>query len=111
MNFNDFLRFLMTYDNEIITCQLYMNFKHLKDLGERDVLPAVLLISLSVNASTVLAQQEALGNLSDGGALALPDDATVRRGLENVARLLAFAALRVPVADDRVAIWKSLHAS
>ena len=88
-----------------------MIFKHLKDLGERDVLPAVLLISLSVNASAVLAQQEALGNLSDGGALALPDDASVRRGLENVARLLAFAALRVPVADDRVAIWKSLHAS
>ena len=111
MTFNDFLRFLMTYDNEIITCQLYMNFKHLKDLGERDVLPAVLLISLSVNASTVFAQQEALGNLADVGALALPDDATVWRGLENVARLLAVAALRVPIADDRVAIWKSLHAS
>ena len=88
-----------------------MIFKHLKDLGERDVLPAVLLISLSVNASTVLAQQEALGNLSDGGALAFPDDATVWRGLENVARLLAVAALRVPVADNRVAVWKSLHAS
>ena len=88
-----------------------MNFKHFKDLGERDVLLMVLLISLSVNASTVFAQQEALGNLADVGALALPDDATVWRGLENVARLLAVAASRIPIADNRIAVWKSLHAS
>ena len=88
-----------------------MNFKHFKDLGERDVLLMVLLISLSVNASTVFAQQEALSHLADVGALALPDDATVRRGLENVARLLAVAASRIPIADNRIAVWKSLHAS
>ena len=88
-----------------------MNFKYLKDLGERDVLLAALLISLSVNAFTVLAQQETLGHLADVAVLALPDDATIRRGLENVACLLAVTASRIPIADNRIAVWKSLHAS
>ena len=68
-------------------------------------------MTLSDDVLAFFAQQEALGNLSDGGALALPDDASVRRGLEDVARLLAVTALRVPIANDRVAVWKSLHAS
>ena len=88
-----------------------MNFKYLKDLGERDVLLAVLLIYLSENAFAVFAQQETLGHLADVAVLALPDDATVRRGLKNVACLFAVTASRVPIADNRIAVWKSLHAS
>lgn len=66
---------------------------------------------LSDDVPAFFAQQEALGHLSDGGAEAFPDDAAVWRGLKYVARLLSVAALRVPIADNRVAIRKSLHAS
>ena len=66
---------------------------------------------LSDDVLAVFAQQEALSYLPDGGAEAFPDDAPVWRGFEYVARLLAVVALRVPIADNRVAIRKSLHAS
>ena len=66
---------------------------------------------LSDDTFSIFAQQEALGHLANVGALALPDNASVRRGLEDVARLLAVTASRVPIADDRVAVRKPLHAS
>ena len=66
---------------------------------------------LSNNAFTGFAQNEALGHLADVRTEAFPDDASVWRGLEDMARLLAVAALRIPVADDRISVWKSLHAS
>ena len=72
---------------------------------------ATLLIMLTNDVFAIFAQDEALGHLADGGALAFPDDATVWRSLEDVACLLAITAFRVPIADNRVAIWKSLHAS
>ena len=66
---------------------------------------------LSDDVLAVFAQQEALSHLPNGRAEALPDDATVWRGFEYVARLLAVAALRVPITDNCVAVRKSLHAS
>ena len=88
-----------------------MNFKYLKDLGERDVLLAVLLIYLSENAFAVFAQDETLGHLADVWTLAFPDDATIWCSFENVTCLLAVAAFCVPIADNCVSVWKSLHAS
>ena len=81
-----------------------------KPLGEGGP-PPPYKIMLSNNAFTGFAQNETLGHLSDIRALALPDDATVGCGFEDVARLLPVAAFCVPVADDRVAVRKSLHAS
>ena len=66
---------------------------------------------LTNDVFAIFAQDEALGHLADGGALALPDDATIWCGLEDMARLLAVAAFCIPIADNRVAVWKSLHAS
>ena len=71
---------------------------------------ATLLMMLTNDAFAIFAQDEALGYLADGGALAFPDDASVWRSLEDMARLLAVAAFRVPIADDCVSVWKSLHA-
>ena len=59
---------------------------------------------LTNDAFAGFAQNEALGHLADVGALALPDDATIWCGLEDMARLLAVAALRIPVADDRISV-------
>lgn len=71
---------------------------------------ATLLMMLTNDAFAVFAQDETLGHLADVWTLALPNDASVRRGLKDVARFLAVTAFRVPIADNRVAIWKSLHA-
>ena len=74
-------------------------------------LPPPHWMMLPYDALADCAQDKALGHLADVGAWALPDDASVWRGFEVVARLLAVAAFRVPVADDRVAVRKPLNAS
>ena len=66
---------------------------------------------LTNDAFAVFAQDETLGHLADVWTLAFPDDATIWCSFENVTCLLAVAAFCVPIADNCVSVWKSLHAS